>query len=489
MCGKPVNMCFHLKQSNKGLYSNFKALYGVVLGVLILLGVLIPLFVFGNGDFIIDDFESYNLGDLVGQGDWTGNAGYFNVTTALPFAGEKSIKSAWSIQGFKGVTKTPVEGKATGVISVAVYVENCYDAEHDTCVMLNLYGDGIPLGASVLTAQGGNPLSFGSTRYNEDFILVTPNITKLAWHLIQIDFNALAWTYRMKIDSNDWSDYIDLGHPEEKDFINEIDAFKVTAYWSKYYFDEIGGEYIPELGIEGLAPDSGTEITDFDDTLTIKYSNFDWDIYDGFIVNFKDDYLDFLANSVLFEADDLDASGTGEEIISLEDFGIDSNGKWNLTALGFGSELDIQGGLFLTSRGYINFWTGELVKEPYHLIINVEGLPEIYTFSDADEWYSANVERYASSTALFTSFVGLTSEMFQKVGEFANRSSNLFDKNESYERGYALGEIFPLINGYISKIDIFFGGFPLASTFKYLILLMFAGFIIKTVFKFIPLFG
>lgn len=243
------------------------------------------------------------------------------------------------------------------------------------------------------------------------------------------------------------------------------------------------------MRIWGIDPATGTEITDLNTEIEIGYEGFDWEIYEGFMVNFRDNKLGVVVNSIQFLADDLDPSGTGEKIINLQDFNFDSNGIWDLTGFGFGTHLDIEGGMFITTRGWIDFWTDDLIDPPYYLTINVEGLPDPYVFTEPEDWYSTNVERFDTPTTLFTSFVGLLSPIFEKVGDFGIRAQAMFDQNEAYDRGYSLGEIFPLLNGYIQKIDQFFGGFPLVSFFKYLILVMLAIFIIRVVMKFIPFFG
>lgn len=255
------------------------------------------------------------------------------------------------------------------------------------------------------------------------------------------------------------------------------------------YFDENGFVVYP-LKIYGSSPASGTTITDFESpSLSITYQGFDWDIYDGFVVNFRDDVIGVAAKSIQFLAEDLDPSGNGTEVINLADFEIDENGKWYLTALGFGADLDIQGGMFLTTRGYVDFWSDELVDPEYYLNINVAGLPTPYTFDEPETWYSENVLRFDSPTTFFTSFTDIFGPIFEKIAEFGNRILPMFNQTEAYDRGYALGEIFPIARGYISKIDMFFGGFPLASFLTYIILIMLGIFIFRIIMKFIPFLG
>lgn len=276
--------------------------------------------------------------------------------------------------------------------------------------------------------------------------------------------------------------------------IGEVEYFSYIQgaepiIWPDKSFLEILGPLSQEVYIEGFSPASTTEITDLDQNITIKYYNFDWEIYNGFIVSFIDDKLGVVAESQQFLADDLSPTGSGQVVVNLQDFNIDTNGKWYLTALGFGTELDIQGGMFLTTRGYVDFWTDELVDPEYYLLINIEGFASPYTFTDPEDWYGVNVDRFDTPTDFFYDFVGLLTPIFEKISDFNLRSQSFFDKLESYDRGYALGEIFPLATGYVKKIESFFGGFPLIQFFIYAILTIIAIFIIRMTIKFIPFIG
>lgn len=459
------------------------------LGLLILLGALIPLFVFGG--FIVDDFEEHDLGNLTGQGHWEGGT-TFQVVDTKPFTGLQSVHHAQdSSRSIRYYSEDPsgtgsfvffdwfVAGMAGAEsYSPLVNIVGCKTLAPTSCYILG--------GAQI--EHNAGQWDFGY-RVGAIFTPTSEDIGSEEWHFIGVEWDLSVWKFRVKINSEDWSNWITFDEEDKKEEISEVKSIMVYTKLQELWIDDFVEEYSPELEIIGIAPDSGTEITDFESNLTIQYKYFDWEVHNGFIVNFKDSKIGGLANSVLFEKDDLDPSGTGQEIINLADFGIDSNGRWDLTGLGFGTKIDIQGGMFLTTRGYIDFWTDQLVLDPYYLIINVEGLPDFYVFTDASTWYGVNVDRFDDPTAFFTSVVGLMTPTFEKLGEFGRRTSGLLDANESYDRGYSLGEVFPLINAYIKKIDLFFGGFPLASFFKYLILLMFAGFIIRTILKFIPTLG
>lgn len=111
-----------------------------------------------------------------------------------------------------------------------------------------------------------------------------------------------------------------------------------------------------------------------------------------------------------------------------------------------------------------------------------------YYFSDPETWYSTH-SRYPTSTAFFSDFIGIMAPIFERVTGFAIGIKDVFNTDEAYQTGYSFGAVLPAINGYIDKIDDFFGGFPLGTIFKWSIFVLVAIFIIRLVFKFIPGFG
>lgn len=112
-----------------------------------------------------------------------------------------------------------------------------------------------------------------------------------------------------------------------------------------------------------------------------------------------------------------------------------------------------------------------------------------YNFSNPEDWYSTHTSRYATSTAFFSDFIGIMAPVFERVTGFAVGIKDIFNTDEAYETGYKFGAVLPAINGYIDRIDDFFGGFPLGTIFKWSIFVLVAIFIIRLIFKFIPFFG
>lgn len=429
-----------------------------------------------------DTFEAYNLGDLAGQGNWThlDSSGTYNVIDSISHSGSKSVQGVggridklgdyvsvgeWTFWYYK---------TGTGLVAEILLLG---DWENWDIGCGEIWADGGSGDVKIYDMAGGFPqITFDSTPYTQWFQIT-----------IQWDFGSML--YRARVNENEWSNWYHIYNACSGLGFRGV-RLRTSGSGGEYYIDDIGEEAPPPPErIWGIDPESGTEITTMDATLTIGYEGFDWNEYDGFVINFKDERLNTPAKSKLYNENDLDPSGAGEIEINLSDFEIDKNGNWYLTGLGFGTTLDVEGGMFLTTRGYIDFWSDELVDPEYYLDFNVEGLSEFYPVSGFDTWYNENVPEFATPTAMATNITSFFQPILQTIGEFNDRVQNYFDNNEAYDKGFALGEVFPIITGYISAISFFMGSFPLVSWFKYIIILLFGIFLIRAILKFIPFLG
>jgi hypothetical protein len=128
----------------------------------------------------------------------------------------------------------------------------------------------------------------------------------------------------------------------------------------------------------------------------------------------------------------------------------------------------------------------------YNLIFNVSGFHTPYSFTDFDTRYTANVPNYGTPSAWATGMIGYLQPILEKVAEFGARIQDYLDTSTAWQRGNDIGSVFPVINAYILKINIFFGGFPIAQFFQWGILIMIGMFSVKIILKllaFIPMIG
>lgn len=238
------------------------------------------------------------------------------------------------------------------------------------------------------------------------------------------------------------------------------------------------------------SPASGSTITATNDTLSVNYYDIDPTIYKDISLNFWDDKLHSATTAYNYKLATGD-TGNGSFTVGTSAFGFNTNGHWDLKAMAHGYSLNIIDNLYLSSSpsGYVDVFSNDLVIPPYYLILNVSGYAAPFTMSDWPTWYGANVSDYATPEPFASTLAGYLQPYFEKVGGFGAQASLYFNLDEAYDRGFGLGSIFPIMDGYIHKIDMFFGGFPLFTFFKYIIYTMIGIFVVRTILKFIPFIG
>lgn len=447
-----------------------KALKVAIMGLIICF--LIPLAV--NGATIFEDnFNSYNNGSLVPQGGWQGGSQYY-VQDSIKYEGAKAV-----VNQIAPSSAVHYDGAELSTGKAIIYIKSPND---DSTFLFGLAEDNEANAYVPIVCQNNGICYCVNTEGSYVIIGTYPDNE---WFYLSIEWRDTDHYARYSIDGTTTTEWLPT-------YLNGwVDGLNIIEIWADndmgagvFYFDTLGeNPVISEPYITATAPATGSTITATSDTLTIDYFNIN-SPYTGFSIAFLDNIIESNSQSILFNT-----TGSGTEVISLDDFGIATNGHWDLKGLAFGTHLDIEDQVFLTTRGYVDFFSEDLVDPPYYLIFNVAGLPSPYEFASPSDWYATNVERFDAPTAFFTNFVSLVNPIFLKVAEFGRQLEPIFNKNEAYDRGYALGEIFPIIGAYVKAIDIFFGGFPIVGFLVAIILVMLGIFVFRTIMKFIPFVG
>ena len=239
-----------------------KNLYGVILSLILGFSTLLyPFFISASEEGIFnDDFETYNLGDLVGQGDWSGDGDTFwKVADTRP---HKGVKSAY-IDSYSDQTKRVWkigEEKSTGIQSAWVNFSEVkggnpifspvfellgWDHVSDVWRWLNSYG--IKFNSST------SKWEFGYYDLNNQWVVLDPDVSQDEWHSIEAEFDEPNWQYRLRLDTlegGDWSDWIPFHFDYYKDYIDSVGAFRMESRGQEVWVDTIDGEVVPicELG-------------------------------------------------------------------------------------------------------------------------------------------------------------------------------------------------------------------------------------------------
>lgn len=257
------------------------------------------------------------------------------------------------------------------------------------------------------------------------------------------------------------------------------------AYW--YYYTPIyrtGGVWsftppplVPIITI--TAPTTGATITSTATTLDGNWDEIDPAIYKNITLYFNSNFIGEQSVAKIISI----TNATGSFSFPLSDFGISANGQWDLKG----------NATFKNTQLSDMYITPDIISPSgYNLIFNVSGFHTPYTFTDFDTWYDANVSNYDSPSTWASGMIGYLQPILEKIAEFGARLQDYLDTSTAYQRGNDIGSVFPVVNAYILKINIFFGGFPIAQFFQWGILIMIGMFAIKIILKllsFIPVIG
>jgi len=201
-----------------------------------------------SGGIFGDDFESYNLGTLSGQGNWSGDS-IFQVVNTLAQGGTKSGYSQ-AYNTFYSISKFETK-KQSGIQSIYINFSDTRTGPVNE-ILLYLRNDAVK-GGSFLNTYGfkynnstskwGFIYQQGSNPYN--LIVLVDDVSKQTWHSIQVEFNEPNWKYRLKLDNGNWSSWLDFFDYLDPRLSNEVEGFRILTYGAETWFDTIGAELTP----------------------------------------------------------------------------------------------------------------------------------------------------------------------------------------------------------------------------------------------------
>jgi len=425
---------------------------------------------------LTDDFNAYNDGELVGQGDWAGLNNKWWIEGDDVFEGAKALE--YKGGGGAGIYKI---GTAQTDGQITFYIKQ-YHTDQNYAGMQFVLADAsynqIIIGIdydleSKIYYQTNAPPYFnpiGDTIYNE-------------WFYIQLKWQADGH-FQYNLNGEGWSEWLDVQFPVQ--WVN-VDRVKLLTSSNSNASNYPVVDYIaeetqtpPSAVVIGVDPVSGSAITDDTDTLEINWNYFDLETYAGFnyaFINATTGISSMSFTQVVSET-------SGEIFKLFSDFQIDTNGRWDLKAYAYGHTSG--SGTF----GRINLTSPNLVDPEYYVDFDVLGYSEPLVFQDFDDWYLENVSpTYTTPSVWASSMVDYIEPLFEKINEYSNKVYAYMNLDDAYTKGLAIGSVFPVVDAYITKIDIFFGGFPLSAFFKWCIVIMVSLFVVKVILKllsFIP---
>ncbi len=423
------------------------------------------------------DFETYDVGALVGQDGWTdvltGNVFVVSSTTTI-----NGVRSVMANGNAAAWTEVKREGSeiADGSICLNFLISSVGSGSNGQFQIALKEADVYKIVFRVPYWTGSNKAEYhDGANY---IVFGTENHSPDTEYSICTEWRTSDNQARYRVNCGDWTEW-DSVLGGDFVFIDNLRIQSAADVGEYNLFDDISEDLCqeeeePEFRIWGTDPASETEINATSTEFTFEYEGFASSSWSGIIVNFCEEITGICADEAKFPKSEL--SGTsGQETLYFDNFNFEANGHYDLIG-------DAYFGMFNSAWEWVEGFTGDVVSPQYYVMINFEGLPEIFQVEVPEDWYSEHSE-YATSTTFFSTITGILTPLFSKIGDFGSRISGFFDQNEAYSRGNNIGAILPTFKLYIEQFSFLFGGFPLIETFILAMVVMMGFFLFKLVFR------
>lgn len=214
--------------------------------------------VFGASSVYDDDFESYSLGELDGQGTWNEPTGVFKVSGANPHNGSKSILVASSTVS---TASTTVTANSEGSVSFYIYnLKGSYACYSN--LYFYLFRDTVPATPIININFDYNDAN-SCKLVNQDTLTTLDTMTVNAYHKIDIEWWAsttdLLWY--VQVDDGGWSAVQTKVGGTATQVSDLAFRYQYGSYTTTYYIDDISSptlEWTLTASITPTYPEAGT---------------------------------------------------------------------------------------------------------------------------------------------------------------------------------------------------------------------------------------
>lgn len=418
-----------------------------------------------------DDFETYSIGNINGQGDWVSNVSDYVVSTENPLNGTQGIK----------------------VISASGYLrKNVAEIQDDGSITFNIYLDTIPNGSytglyslllkttdETLTEQPQTVIYCAGGACEVQVFNHTTGYVKYAdisideWHAIKLEWSLVENGTRISMDGLaptawDWRD---------SNFYGKIlrGATSVIFFGGLGidYFDTFGAGTPPPDPVNIVSPVSGSTVnTEF--TMTATYSGASG--YDRLMILFED----WDASSTCPTSTDPTYDYEYQNYFNYQSFPYFSPQFSTSSGTTTIAVADLTAHTFKCVRCYfINETSGatSLPQCPQYTLtvgttIPPSGQPPSYYFpiQSWPAYYASSTDKWATSTALFSSWADTLQPMTLWIGNLALSFKEMFNASTSEAAGRQYGEAIPTARGYLSIVNNFFAGLPVGEIYIFYLL-------------------
>jgi hypothetical protein len=198
---------------------------------------------------LTDNFESYDLGNINGQGDWYATSTGYNIVNDEHFTGTKSLYASSTLNGL-GAEKLFENGLMTsGYLSFKQMIENNqsgFSSIIDLCAgACNINTIKIVVSITCFPAAACYAQYWDKVSWTK----IATGLNKDIWYDWQIQWqeNGIYMDWRYNFDNAGWGDWIRT--PNADNYLDRIvieAPFSYTTDYSRFYIDDFLGDTIFE---------------------------------------------------------------------------------------------------------------------------------------------------------------------------------------------------------------------------------------------------
>ena len=187
---------------------------------------------------VVDDFNSYSDGSIIGQGGWKNysNGNNFTVQSSITFDGSKALYASATADSVIAKAGNPLSD-GTQAFRIRTINRNAFGPYPDgnAQVRVSKGSWGVPFAAVSFKADGNVAYYDKVTDAYKNFAIYTDN----AWALLEIEWRSSDRTARYRVDEGEWTDWLTFMGADTFTAFDHVGVDTILLGSGKVYIDAL----------------------------------------------------------------------------------------------------------------------------------------------------------------------------------------------------------------------------------------------------------
>jgi len=238
--------------------------------------ILVSLFTYKEAFALSENFDSYSLGNLAGQGNWT-TTGTGGQVVNTHFSTSNNSYQSWRNGVNKRIEKTDTTSEDIVIVQFDYLETDFTTGVNNPAILYELFLSGDGVGDQIIytggypTSNGGGDFRIGGPNLNSGYTVVDTELVEDVWYTIRIELDFINMTVRGQIDNNGWSETTPINTGITAISKHKIESVSATG---NSYIDSIVNTN--DIAVVGVTSSSPTDLSENVNTFTTfegLYSN------------------------------------------------------------------------------------------------------------------------------------------------------------------------------------------------------------------------